>query len=341
MRLTMLLRPHANARYEEAILPLAQKELLLALKKAFPTLDESSFCIEYTPVCGAKALSFCVPDDAGADGIRLLCGHSLIYFLCETTPEGLLKPVGGANEPLLGSDLSAVLKYKGKTNETFTRFLIRMALLSCKAACPSGSRIRLLDPMCGKGTTLFEALNMGMDAFGGDMDAAAVKEAAQYYKKYLEYHRKKHTQKETGMTLPQGKNVPVKTIAAADCGTASFAVCDAAMIAAALGKQKAHIVVCDLPYGVQHGPAGGRTATLEGILRTTLPGIRKAMLPGGAIALSFNTYTLPRETVLRCLGEAGFTPVEGAEYENMEHFVEQAVMRDVCVALNPDGTPKG
>ena len=50
-------------------------------------------------------------------------------------------------------------KYKGKTNEAFTMHLINQAL--CAAKLPEGRPVTLLDPMCGRGTTLFQAVNRG------------------------------------------------------------------------------------------------------------------------------------------------------------------------------------
>ena len=62
MQCAMFLWPHANARYREAIRPLAERELLFALMKAYPGRDEASFAIGARAVAGVEALAFDLPD---------------------------------------------------------------------------------------------------------------------------------------------------------------------------------------------------------------------------------------------------------------------------------------
>lgn len=56
---------------------------------------------------------------------------------------------------------------------------------------------------------------------------------------------------------------------------------------------------------------------------------------GGAIALSFNTYTLNRRAVLAAMQAAGFLPLDEAPYNGFAHWVEQAVDRDAVLAVKP------
>ena len=56
---------------------------------------------------------------------------------------------------------------------------------------------------------------------------------------------------------------------------------------------------------------------------------------GGAIALSFNTYTLARDSVLQAMEGAGFIPQNEAPYNGFAHWVEQAVDRDAVLAVKP------
>ena len=101
-------------------------------------------------------------------------------------------------------------------------------------------------------------------------------------------------------------------------------------------RHPAHVLVADLPYGVQHAPQDGRrTETLPQLLGRALPAWKQALLPGGAMALSFNTLTLPRKRLLAAVEEAGFTPVFDENDHRFEHFVEQAVTRDVVLAHRP------
>ena len=55
------------------------------------------------------------------------------------------------------------------------------------------------------------------------------------------------------------------------------------------------------------------------------------------MALSFNTYTLSRDALRGQMRDSGLEVLEGGAYDSMEHWVEQAVNRDVAVARRPGG----
>ncbi len=52
---------------------------------------------------------------------------------------------------------------------------------------------------------------------------------------------------------------------------------------------------------------------------------------GGGLSVSFNTYTLKRDLLAALLQSSGLTVLD-APYTGFEHWVEQAVSRDVLVA---------
>src|SRR6187200_1198715 len=83
-----------------------------------------------------------------------------------------LLPVKITTPDLFDDDLVTIPKYPGKTNEQFTRLLINVTLASLKRTV-SGP-ISILDPMCGRGTTLSTAMTLGCNAFGVEVEARAV-----------------------------------------------------------------------------------------------------------------------------------------------------------------------
>ena len=89
------------------------------------------------------------------------------------------------------------------------------------------------------------------------------------------------------------------------------------------------MIVCDLPYGVQHASVG---AGPEKLLKQALPGWKEALKKGGAIALSFNAQSLRTEKLRAMLEEAGLEVKRGGAYDGFSHWVEQAVTRDIAVA---------
>ena len=320
MRYTMLLWPHANARYQAETEKLARAELEVTLAR---------LGVEYTweegGVEGLPALDFAARALTGAEA-AVVSRHSLLYALFERREDGALSPLFGREAPCVGGDLPGILKYKGKTNEVFTQLLINLAWLAGNMP----EKAHLFDPMCGRGTTLFVALNRGWDATGSDIDRAALREAEQFFKRYLEYHRFKHTTKRGSLTLRGKKSAPY-TAFTLPAGTLRLAEAEAARAREAFGAGTFDLLCADLPDGVQHGA----NMPLEALLRLALPAWAETLKHGAAMALSFNAQTLPARKVRALLAGAGLRVLEGGPYDHFEHWVEQAVTRDIAVAVRP------
>lgn len=326
------LLPHANIRYRASLESLGRAELECLLKAV-----GLSFDVRMESIGGCAFLCFDAPE-LTAEQLALLGRHSAAWLLC--VKEGqLLRPLDRAGEDYLPADLAEVLKYKGKTSAVFTKMMINCALAASdffKVSAPT-----VLDPLCGRATTCFTALQSGMNAIGLDVDRRDLKEAADYFSRYLQFHRLKHQLKQGSRTLKK-TSVPeaVYTVADTrehyqdgDVRTLALYLCDTGHAGELLRRQPSHALVADLPYGVQHAPMGGsRTETLPQLLGRALPAWKQALLPGGAMALSFNTLTLPRKKLLPLVQAAGFTPLFDENDQRFEHFVEQAVTRDVIVA---------
>lgn len=334
MKYTCLLRPHANGRYQESSLPLALSETELLLRKggrtATPRVME-----QY----GLKWIEFeCDALDGRA--VTELSRAAHIYLVSECQEGGLLKPLTSAEKAYLGDDLPYILKYKGKTNETFTKYIVNLAL--CASDFDGNDVLELFDPMCGRGTTLFEAINRGWNAVGADVQAADVDEGMRFFKKYLEYHRLKHATGKRSLTVGGKEAAAIQTVEFANDAKAFksgdtrrlyAAKMDSTALAPLGLKQKVHLLATDLPYGVQHAPGGQKGKSLQQMVRSAIPAWRDALKPGGAMALSFNTNTLKLDFIRETMEEAGLKVMTGSGYDGLEHWVEQAISRDVAVAV--------
>lgn len=333
MKYGILLWPHANSRYFEAVGPLARGEANLLLARAGLRPNASIDAVK-----GVDFLTFETDDPLDDRQISLLRRHSMIYLLVLMEDDGRMTPLSGRADAYLGHDLGGILKYKGKTNDAFTRYLLNLALLSGDYADRFDEALSVLDPMCGRLTTLFEAVNRGYDASGADVDGKEISEGMKFFRKYLEFHHVKHAFTENSMTLPGKKHARVRryqfaadadAFKAGDRRTLSVTELDAEGCARAFGAGKFHMAVFDMPYGVQHGP-GGREP-FDALLSRVLPGVHAALRRGGAVAFSFNAHTLPAKTARALLAQAGFEVMEGDGYDGMAHWVEQAITRDVAV----------
>lgn len=327
------LMPHANIRYREAQVKLGQAELACLLMRL-------GTHAEITP-CTVGGVSFLRFEAEALTGQQLsaLSMHSAALMICEQQGE-LLRPLEKVSHSYLTEDLAEVLKYKGKTSAVFTRMMMNCAL-TASDFFGRDEVLTVLDPMCGRGTTCFVALQQGMNAVGVDIDNRDLKECADYFERYMQYHRMKHRLDQSSRTVRKHA-VPaaVYTIAdtkehfkEGDTRTLSLFLGDTGLTGELCRKTPAHLLVADLPYGVQHAPQDGkRTESFLQVMKRALPQWRDALRKGGAMALSFNTLTLKKTDLIKLLIEAGFTPLTEAPFDDFQHFVEQAVTRDFVVA---------
>ena len=327
------LTPHANIRYREAQLKLGQAELACLLN-ALHIPAEVTACT----VGGVSFLRF-EADALTEKQLSALSMHSAALMIAEQHND-LLKPLEKVSHDYLTEDLAEVLKYKGKTSAVFTRMMLNCAW-AASDFFGKEEVLTVLDPMCGKGTTCFVALQQGMNAVGLDIDNRDLKECADYFERYMQYHRMKHKLDQSSRTVRRHA-VPaaVYTIAdtkehfkEGDTRTLSLFLGDTGLTGELCKKSPAHLLVADLPYGVQHAPQDGRrTESFMQVMTRALPQWKDAVRKGGAMALSFNTLTLKKADLVQLLADAGFTPLTDAPYDDFQHFVEQAVHRDFVVA---------
>lgn len=335
VQFALYVKSHANARYAQSLLKLAALEcecLLFALggkaEVRVETMGEVPFLIVTTEGLSKQEWAY-------------LSRHSTIGFAALRDGEWL-KPLTLTKPLYLEPDLSQVMKYKGKTNADFTAMMLHCAR-SASAFALSDERLTVMDPICGRGTTLFCALEEGDCAIGVETDEKAVHDADIYFQHYLQYHRYKHRREEFSLTLREGGAVKERRFTLAnqaslykqgDHVTLRLVCGDTARADEIAGAQSCHLMVGDLPYGVQHAPRAGRGAvSLTSLLSSALPAYQRALKPGGALALSFNTYTLSRESLTREMQQAGLKPLVDPPFNDFVHWVEQAVNRDMVIAV--------
>ena len=332
---TMLLKPHSNVRYQQSLLTLAMTELRCALK-CFGIAAEP----ELITLGGKNWLSF-EAENLSEEAWHHISSNAGCCMNAERNGEWL-RPLEGGIPCYYPDELPQLLKYKGKTNADFTQMLIHCARYASDFA--SGNEpLLVLDPMCGKGTTLFCALVEGHNALGSDVDTKALNEADTYFARSLKLHRFKHKREENSLTMPKGRSVRMVHYSLSntpeawkqgDKRTLRLLQGDQDCLSQALQKSCCHIAVADLPYGVQHAPSdGGRTASLDKLVDKTARVCADMLKKGGAAALSFNTYTLQRRRVEEALEKAGLVPLRDAPYNGFAHWVEQAVDRDAVIAV--------
>ena len=333
MTYAFLLYPHANVRYRQSLLQLATQELAM-------TLTALGREAEVTPkeMGGATFLTFEAAKLTERD-MRMLSQLASVYMLFGME-DGRLTPIARTHPNYVGEDLPALLKYKGKTNEMFTDTMLTMALAASAFMPVHDSQLVVCDPMAGRGTTLMLALRRGYHGVGLEIGKADVKEAADYMTRYLEFHRIKYKRTDSALTVRgqvggrENKFVfsdSAEHFKAGDTRTLRLICGDTREAAALLKPNSVHLMVTDAPYGVQKGTAG-RQDSIGGTIAAALPEWHSVLKPGGVLAISFNTHVTKRDALIRLMEKAGFEAVQTA---NLEHWVEQAISRDVILARKP------
>ncbi|NCB05133.1 MAG: hypothetical protein EOM69_06375 [Clostridia bacterium] len=270
-----------------------------------------------------------------------VCAHSSICFAALVEGE-LLRPLALRSSAFFPAELAQILKYKGKTNPDFTGMMLHCARSASRFALQR-EPLTVLDPLCGRGTTLLCALSEGYNTVGIELDSKAIAETDAFLTRYLQHEKRKYKREALSRTLRTGGNISQIRYTVSDCAehykqgevrSLSVLKGDSALADEMIGSSSCHLIVGDLPYGVQHAPKEGKRLTgLEALLERTLPAYYRALKPGGAIALAFNVYTLSRRAVTEQMTRTGFTVLDQEPYQDFEHWVEQAVNRDMVVAL--------
>ena len=302
--------------------------------------------VQQQNICGIDYLTFHTKDKLSETDIRIISNLSFVYALFEirnVNGETFLKPIQKTREDFVDESISTILKYTGKTNEIFTRMMINIAVYSQS----NTENIKLLDPIAGKGTTLYEGLIKGYNVYGIEIGNNVVNEVYHYVKIFLETARYKfeyvhmkisgqnksfsalrHTFK-TARTKEDYKNKNTKTIEII-AGNSLYAN-------TYYKKNYFDIIVGDLPYGVQHGNVTNEkqsslTRNPTELLNACLPSWREVLKPNGVIVLSWNSNVLTRNKIEHLFEEQGFIVKKDDAYLQFEHSVDQSILRDIIVA---------
>lgn len=272
-------------------------------------------------------------DELARSWLSNLAGTFALFQL----EDGKLTPIDLASWQQLDEDLVTIQKYPGKTNEAFTKLLLNVTLAASAFAREPRRPLHVLDPLCGRGTTLNQALLYGHHATGVEHDKKDFEAYCQFIQRWVKDKRLKHT-----ATLGHVKGKPKLDLAfgldkerykAGETLRLQFVNADTLEIANVLQPRSYDLIVTDAPYGVQHGAksdAGLSRKPLE-LLTAALPVWRAALRPGGAIGIAWNRLVARRAQLAQLLSDSGLEVLEGA-YSQFEHRVDASIQRDLIVA---------
>lgn len=340
----ILANPGHNRVYFESSKKLSLAELEIACRRF------SNECTGFslTEIEGILYFTFNVEKPLSSDDIAWLSRLSFTYAIFElrkNNPEISLVPVRKISSYYFSDDLSTILKYTGKTNEIFTRLMLNVAVLTSDFY--NAKDIASLDPVAGKGTTLFESLIAGYNSYGIEISSKVVHEASVYFKKYLETGKYKHSfkkEKFSGEAKSFSSEFYKFEFAKTKEDLKSNQLLQLCMVAGDskysnrfFRKGMFHIIVGDLPYGVQHANVTSQnqssfTRSPKELLLACLPSWVDSLKSGGVIVLAWNRFVLKREQMEEIFAKYSLVVMNESPYNQFEHRVDQAINRDILVA---------
>jgi SAM-dependent methyltransferase len=280
-------------------------------------------------------------DHLGASDVQFLSNLSAIYALFEISGTRLT-PIELNPLDRFASDLITIQKYQGKTNPLFTKLLMNVTLLSTEFADELLSRqMSVFDPLCGRGTTLNQALMYGYDAAGMEIDLKAFDAYSQFLGGWLKNHRIKHNM-QVSEVRQQKKILGHRLFVALALNKELYKSkqfikieminADTRTARTYFKRETFDAIVTDLPYGVRHG---SRSSDMDlsrrplDLLREALPGWKEVLRPGGSIGLSWNIHVAGREKVIDVVADSGLEIVSSEQ--SFRHTVDQSIVRDLLV----------
>ncbi len=324
-----LILPSLNRVYYESSKELAIAELRI-LSKHFSNKIE---LIKLSEIAGLPYVTFHSSGLLDSD-IAIISNHSTLYALYEMKENNLLKPILLDKRDVFDDDLISIQKYMGKTNEYFTKFLLNVTISSSEFY--DLKKLKILDPMCGRGTTMLQALMYGHDSAGIEIHKNLFTSFEAFIKSYMKAKRLKHK-----FQLFKKKNQLLMEAAASKQDykekkllRLSITNADTIECEKIFPKNNFHCIVVDLPYGVQHGTTLNSSLKRSplALLKQVAPGWIRSLKSGGCLGISWNTNTCPREVMIKTLEETGVEIFDSNDYQSFSHRVDQAVMRDIIIA---------
>jgi hypothetical protein len=322
--------PQRSTQYADLARMLAIPELQLSPLSAQAT--------DFAPVMlgGQAYVRFTLPAEPDAKQRRelgMLAMTSAFFIHYEQIGDvagPLLRPFESGWTPVLPPDLVATRRYRGKTNELFTHFLCNIARFSSAFADEPWRNLSIMDPLMGGGTTLFVGLMLGARQVGGvDHETEDVRSTATFLQQYLQNARISHKlqpERLKGLGLrwqctigKKGDDRPLQ-----ECIMANG---DTHQTQTLLPGFKPHLIVADLPYGVQH--QGG----LADLLLAALPGWLAMLRRGGAIALAWDATRFTRAEMIALVQKIPTVTVHDVPpYNALSHAVDRVIKaRDVLI----------
>ena len=240
-------------------------------------------------------------------------------------PGPFLRPIETGFTPKMPRELVTARRYRGKTNELLTHFMCNIARFSSGYADRPWSELRVFDPLAGGGTTLFTALMLGAEAAGVEQNVKDVASTAAFVRQFCREQRIPCIERPERLRK-LGKRWTF-TVGEQPARRCVFAQGPTELSPELLAGFKPHLIVTDLPYGIQH------QGTLIALLERALPVWIKLLPMKGCLVFSWDATRFPRRQMVDLVEEIARPNVlDDHPYTAMAHRVDRVIKtRDILV----------
>ena len=310
--LALLISPRAKSAYFNDLIEVAKAELAWVIG--------SDQTITYKKIGPMEFLEI----ESDESLLPVLAKLSFVYGIFEYQGEQLI-PLPVEADFNLHEDFVFGAKFKGKTNELLTQLLINVGLKSIDYK--NIADVKLLDPMCGRATTLLWGMRYGMKAKGIEQDAKALADIRLNVKKWSKIHRQKHQFNDgfVGGKSTKGSKGKFIEFTAADTSMRVITG-DSSEACSLLKDEKFHLLISDLPYGIQHFTTD-KTRNPIKVLRDCAKDWCGSLKPEGVMVLAFNRNIPRRKDLLAVFTEQGMLELAFTA----PHQMSESIVRDIVV----------
>lgn len=316
--LAIQISPEAKAAYFSDYIEVCQKEIIKVIGEIEIVLEQVGL------------LDFLILNESDL----LAQGFSLNDLLRLSFVQGVFKKENDALVPLdlrpdfkLHEDFVFGSKFKGKTNERLTQLLINVGLSELPNTHPT--QIKLLDPMCGRATTLLWAMRYGINSIGIEPDKKAQEDIKRNVKKWTKIHRQKHKFHDGWMVPDKKKRSGQFLDFVAEDVSMRVINGDARNTDKLIKKDKFDLIISDLPYGVQHFSSDNMRNPID-VIRQCIEPWKSVLKKKGVIVLAYNRNNPKRKEIVNAFEESG---MQVMSFE-AGHRMSESIVRDVIIVKN-------
>lgn len=337
----ILCHPQALKTYKENAGNIFINEFIATAK----ALDTEINAISFTDIAGISYLMVETQKEPSDAFFSKMARLSFFFALFEKKGEMLLPKHANPNY-IFQQNMPALLNYRGKTNEFFTRLMINLALSAC--GTETQGRKALLDPVAGKCTTLHDALMLGINAYGIELSEKYFIESCHYAAKFLQNEKFKHITKKDKILDVKSRKIAdayalefaadKKSFNAKDLSIFKVFKADTRIADKLIKKNSIDMIVGDLPYGIHHAnkkasKKSEKSRNTEELFGEALSSWLVSLKKGGSLIVSFNEHTTSKEKLAVILEQNSMKILKEDEYYNYRHQVDASIKRDLLVAV--------